>query len=102
MKLNRAKDLIPAESVQRYEYDAPGGMLHMDIKKLPRFDRPGHRVTGNRAQNSKGARYECAHICIDDHSRWVYAEVPPDEKKETTTGFLQRALKAYEVIGVKA
>lgn len=102
LKLNRAKDLHPVEPVKRYEYDTPGGMLHMDIKKLPRFDRPGHRVTGNRAQNSRGARYECVHICIDDHSRWAYAEILPDEKKETTTGFLQRALKAYEIIGVKA
>ncbi|ETH91196.1 transposase, IS481 family, partial [Bordetella pertussis STO1-CHOC-0019] len=31
-----------------YEHQAPGDLLHIDIKKLGRIQRPGHRVTGNR------------------------------------------------------
>ncbi|GGO76403.1 hypothetical protein GCM10011348_03520 [Marinobacterium nitratireducens] len=72
----------------------------MDIKKLPRFDRPGHRMTGNRKQKTFGAGYECVDICINDHSRWAYAEVLADEAQHTTTSFLKRALEAYARIGV--
>jgi len=101
LKLNRASHLEPAQPVQRYEHPRPGDMLHMDIKKLPCFDRPGHRVTNNRRQNTRGAGYECVHICIDDHSRWAYAQVLPDEKQGTTTRFLERALAAYRCIDVE-
>ena len=101
LKLNRASHLEPVQPVQRYEYPRPGDMLHMDIKKLPRFDRPGHRVTHNRRQNTRGAGYECVHICIDDHSRWAFARVLPDEQQGTTTRFLENALAAYRRIGVE-
>ncbi len=73
----------------------------MDIKKLPRFDRPGHRVTNNRRQNTRGAGYEYVHICIDDHSRWAFARVLPDEQQGTTTRLLENALAAYRRIGVE-
>lgn len=97
----RMSDLEPAQPVQRYEHPNPGGMLHMDIKKLPRLDRPGHRVTNNCRQKTRGAGYECEHICIDDHSRWAYAQVLPDEWQGTTTRFLEHALCAYRSIGVR-
>src|SRR5262249_36121954 len=51
--LARLKDLEPAEPVRRYERDAPGDMIHIDIKKLGRFDRIGHRITGDRRGQSK-------------------------------------------------
>ncbi|ETH90675.1 transposase, IS481 family [Bordetella pertussis STO1-CHOC-0019] len=38
-------DLEPAEPVVRYEHQAPGDLLHIDIKKLGRIQRPGP-VTG--------------------------------------------------------
>ena len=100
LRLNRARDLEPKPKIIRYEYPHPGDMLHLDIKKLPRFKRPGHRVTGNRAVNSNGCGREAVHVCVDDHSRWAYVEVLEDEKKGTTTGFLERALKAYEDLGL--
>ncbi|ETH92325.1 transposase, IS481 family [Bordetella pertussis STO1-CHOC-0019] len=37
--------LEPAEPVVRYEHQAPGDLLHIDIKKLGRIQRPGP-VTG--------------------------------------------------------
>ncbi|SIR02054.1 IS481 family transposase [Marinobacterium stanieri] len=101
LKLNRASHLEPVQPVQRYEHPKPGDMLHMDIKKLPRFDKPGHRVTNNRRQNTRGAGYECVHICIDGHSRWAFARVLPDEQQGTTARFLENALAAYRDIGVE-
>ncbi len=62
LKLNRSSHLEPAQPVQRYEYPKPGDMLHMDIKKLPRFDKPGHRVTNNRRQNTRGVGIAVAHF----------------------------------------
>lgn len=61
LKLNRASHLEPVQPVQRYEHPKPGDMLHMDIKKLPRFERLGHRVTNDRRQNTLGAGHECVH-----------------------------------------
>jgi len=39
--LSRLKDLQPAEPVRRYERENPGDMIHLDIKKLGRFERVG-------------------------------------------------------------
>ena len=73
--ISQLKQLVPKEPVVRYEHDGPGEMIHIDIKKLGRFWRAGHRVTGNRKQDSQGAGWEYVHICIDDYSRVAYAEV---------------------------
>lgn len=43
--LNRLAHLEPAPPPQRYEVETPGGLLHLDIKKLGRFRKPGPRVT---------------------------------------------------------
>ena len=86
--LSRLSSLDPPLPVQRYEYAAPGDLLHLDTKKLGRFHRVGSRITGTHQKRSLGAGFEVAHVCIDDHSRLAYAEVLPNEKKETTTAFL--------------
>ena len=39
-------DIEPAQPVRRYEREHPGEMIHIDIKKLGRFERVGHRITG--------------------------------------------------------
>lgn len=52
--LNRMRDLEPAEPVRRYEREHPGDMIHIDIKKLGRFDKVGHRITGDRTGQSNG------------------------------------------------
>ncbi|HSV74277.1 MAG TPA: IS481 family transposase, partial [Chthonomonadales bacterium] len=46
--LSSLKALDPEEPHNRYEHEAPGGMLHVDIKPLARFNAPGHRVTRTR------------------------------------------------------
>lgn len=75
--LSRLKDLELAEPVKRYERDHPGEMIHIDIKKLGRFDRIGHRTTGDRAgqSNSRGVGWEFVHVAIDEASRIAFSQV---------------------------
>ena len=94
------KKLEPPEPVIRYEHDGPGEMLHLDIKKLGRFWRAGHRVTGNRRQDSEGVGWEYVHLCVDDYSRLAYAEVLPDERQESAVAFLDRAAQWFAQFGV--
>lgn len=98
--LSRLKSLEPKEPVQRYEHDGPGEMLHIDIKKLGRFWRAGHRVTGNRKQDSEGAGWEYVHVCVDDYARVAYAEVLPDERKESAVAFVRRAVRWFAQFGI--
>jgi transposase InsO family protein len=71
----------------------------MDTKRFARFSRPGHAVTGDRATSAARMRervgYEFAHSIIDDHSRLAYTELHPDERGETVTGFVERALAFF-------
>jgi transposase InsO family protein len=100
--LSRIKDLEPATPIIRYERKTPGEMIHIDIKKLGRFDRVGHRITGDRTgqSNSRGIGWEFVHVCIDDASRIAFSQIMPDEKKESATAFLKAALAYYERLGV--
>jgi len=98
--LSRLKALEPVEPVQRYEHAAPGDMIHIDIKKLGRFERAGHRVTGNRLPSSTGPGWEYVHVCIDDHSRVAYAEVLPNQRKETAVAFLRHAVRWFQRFGI--
>jgi transposase InsO family protein len=107
--LGRLSRLEPPEPPNRYERRRPGELLHVDIKKLGRILKPGHRVTGNRRGRAHTHRdgssvslagWEFVHIAIDDHSRLAYAEVLADERGETAVGFLRRALGFFERHGV--
>ena len=64
IKLNRIRDIEPKLPSNRYEHPAPGDMLHLDIKRLVRIQRPSHRVTGNRRDSVKGIGAEFLHIAI--------------------------------------
>ena len=75
-------------------------MVHLDIKKLGRFHRPGHRVTGDRSQESRGAGWEYVHVAVDDASRLSYAAVKADERQETAERFLQEALAYFRRHGI--
>jgi transposase InsO family protein len=98
--LNRLAYLDPPRPANRYEHDAPGDMLHLDIKKLGRFHRPGHRVTGNRRQDSPGAGWEYVHVAIDDHSRVAFASIHPDETGKSACQALLRAVRSYAGLGI--
>jgi transposase InsO family protein len=100
--LNRMRDLEPAEPVRRYERDHPGDMIHIDIKKLGRFDKVGHRITGDRTgqSNSRGVGWEFVHVGIDDASRVAFSQILPDEKAASAVAFLSAAVAYYKSLGV--
>jgi transposase InsO family protein len=93
--LNRLSRLEPPEPPNRYERRRPGELVHLDIKKLGRFRRAGHRVTGRAAPGAhanRGHGWDCVHVAIDDYSRVAYVEVLNDERGETCAAFLGRAI----------
>ena len=99
--LRRLKDLEPPPPPNSYEHKRPGDLLHLDTKKLARFRQPGHRVTGNRRQNSDGIGYDFVHVGIDDHSRVAFARVHPDERHRSAVSFLHEAVSHYRSMGVR-
>lgn len=100
--LNRISALEPAPPVRRYEREKPGELIHIDIKKLGRFARAGHRATGQRQGcRNEGAGWEFVHVAIDDHSRLAFARIMANEKKRSATAFLKAALAYYESLGIK-
>jgi transposase InsO family protein len=98
--LSRLSDLRPEESVQRYERDNPGELLHIDIKKLGRFDRVGHRITGDRAQRARHVGWDYVFVAVDDHSRIAFTQVYPDETKHSAEAFLRAAVGYFARLGV--
>jgi len=101
--LNRWRDLEPREPVIRYERDMPGEMVHIDIKKLGKFNRTGHRITGDRhgQSNTRGIGWEFVHVCVDDHSRIAFSQVLKSERKECAMAFLKAAVAWYLSLGIK-
>ena len=100
LKLNRIRDLEPRMPPNRYEHAAPGDMLHLDIKRLVRIQRPSHRVTGNRRDGVKGIGAEFLHIAIDDHSRLAFTAMYPDQTERSSTHFLAAAVAWYQGLGI--
>ena len=98
--ISRSRALQEKEPDNRYEHTAPGDLLHLDTKKLANFGTTGHRANGIRHHRNQGAGYQVLHVCSDDHSRACYMEVLPDERKETTASFLQRALLHFQGLDV--
>ena len=99
--LNRLSRLEPPEPANRYCRRHPGELVHIDVKKLGRFGQPGHRVTGRgpgHYNNKPG--WEAVHVCVDDTTRLAYVEVLPDEKGDTSVGFLARAVAWFAQHGV--
>jgi transposase InsO family protein len=97
------------EPANSYEWPCPGDLLHMDTSRYARFTRPGHRVTGDRSQQSRRwmrpetrVGYEYAHAIIDDHSRLAFVELHADEKATTVTAFVERALAFFAGHGIVA
>jgi transposase InsO family protein len=98
--------LEPQQPRPRYERAAPGEIIHIDIKKLGRFNAIGHRITGDRTGQSnargrgEGPGWEFVHIAIDDHSRVATAAIFPNEKKNSAVAFLRSAVAYYKSLGV--
>ena len=94
--------LEPQPPRPRYERASPGEIIHIDIKKLGRFNRTGHRITRQVVGHSGTGRpgWEYVHVAIDDHSRVATAKVFPDEKKESAIAFLNAAVSYYRILGI--
>jgi len=98
---------LDAEPPNRYERKRAGELIHVDVKKLGRIARPGHRVSGSRGRAAAGYHrkaysqgWEYVHVCVDDATRLAHAEVLADERPETAVAFLQRAIKWFSSLGV--
>ena len=98
--LSKLSDLQPREPIQRYEHKEPGDLLHIDIKKLGRIERPSHRVTGNRRDSVDGAGWEFLFVAVDDHARVAFTALHPDERKASAVQFLRDAVAYYNRLGV--
>lgn len=98
--LGRLSRLEPPEPANRYQRERPGELLHIDVKKLGRIGRPGHRVNGDRRTRTRGIGWEYVHVCVDDATRFAYVEVLDDEKAVTAVGFLRRAVAFYAERGI--
>lgn len=99
--LRRLAPVEPPEPANRYERPMPGELIHIDVKKLGRIGRPGHRVNGDRTTRTRGIGWEFVHVCVDDCTRLAYVEVLSDERKETVTAFMQRAVGWFAGHGVR-
>src|SRR5271154_4088934 len=93
------------EPAIRYERSRPGELIHIDVKKLGRIARPGHRVLGRQSAGGHHRRryghgWEFVHVCIDDATRLAYVEVLDDERAPTAIGFLRRAVAHFASYGI--
>jgi len=100
--LNRLSALEPAEPPRRYQRDRPGELIHIDIKKLGKFNKIGHRITGDRTgqSNSRGVGWEFVHVAIDDASRIAFSRVMKTERKACAITFLKAAIAYYSSLGI--
>ena len=86
----------------RYEHPAPGDLLHIDVKKLGRIpEGGGHRVHGRSAATPRTRGLDYLHVAVDDHSRYAYVAVLPDERGPSCAAFLTQALAAFGRRGVR-
>jgi transposase InsO family protein len=99
-KLSRIRDLEPAVPIRRYEHPHPGDLLHLDTKKLARIAKPGHRLTGDPRDETRGAGWEMLHVAIDDHSRIAFSQFQPDERANSTVAFFRAAVAYYARLGI--
>jgi transposase InsO family protein len=95
--LNRLRR-VSSEPARRYEWESPGDLVHLDIKRLGRIgEGGGKRIHGPRNDvRSRGIGWDYVHVAIDDHSRLAYAEIHPDETAASVATFTANALNFFE------
>jgi transposase InsO family protein len=100
--LSKQSALEPAQPSRRYEREQPGEMIHLDIKKLGKFNQVGHRITGDRKgqSNSRGVGWEYVHVCIDDASRVAFSKIMKTERARCAVAFLKAAVAYYKSLGI--
>ncbi len=99
---SKLKPRVPREEIVRYERERPGELLHVDVKKLGRIIRPGHRVTGDRSKRAKGlAGWQYLFVAIDDATRLAFARIYPDETAASALAFLAECVRVYGDHGIE-
>jgi transposase InsO family protein len=94
--LGRLPRLEPRPHPNRYEWPAPGDLVHLDTKKLGRMGTSaGWRFDPSQHGRKTRLGWTVIHVAIDDHSRLAYVEELPDERPETAVAFFGRALEFY-------
>jgi transposase InsO family protein len=99
-KLSRWRDLNPPPPVQRYEHPRPGDLLHLDIKGMTRFSEVSLRGDGRLRGKQPHPGFMALHVAIDDHSRMAFTQMLPDQKADTTIGFLNSAVEFFATHGI--
>ena len=93
--LSRLRQLEPVAVPVRYERERAGELLHIDTKRLGRFDRVGHRITRQRSFGSKKQGFEFVFVATDDFTRLCYVDILADERSEAASTFLKRAVEWF-------
>ena len=102
----RLRDLDrPTRVIVRYERERPGELVHVDVKKQGRIpDGGGWRIHGRDrragSRRLRGQGYDFVHAAVDDRSRLAYAEILHDERKETASAFMTRAIGFFSDRGI--
>jgi len=99
--MSKLAPLDADEPKHRYERPLPGELIHIDVKKLGRIEREGHRIHRDRTKRSRGAGWEFVHVCVDDCTRLAYVEVLDDERADTVCGFLERSVAWFGDHGIR-
>jgi transposase InsO family protein len=99
-RLSRWRDLNPPPPVVRYEHPRPGDLLHLDIKGMTQFSEVSLRGDGRLRGKQKHPGFLALHVAVDDHSRMAFTQMLPDQKAETTIGFLNSAVEFFATHGI--
>jgi transposase InsO family protein len=99
-RLSRWRDLNPPPPIQRYEHPRPGDLVHLDIKGMTRFGEVILRGDGRLRGKKEHPGFLALHVAVDDHSRMAFTRMLPDQKAETTIGFLHAAREFFASHGI--
>jgi transposase InsO family protein len=91
----------PRPAANRYEYAAPGQLVHFDIKQLGRFWQVGKRALGGGFQHNRSAGWQYLHLAVDDHSRFAVAQIRPTQTSVDSVAFLDHAKQAFAARGIQ-
>jgi len=97
-ELNRLGALVAKLRVLRYEWPAPGDLVHLDIKRFGRIPEDGGwrnvgRPLANRIKRQAG--YEYCHVAVDDHSRLPDAVLLGDQRGASAVAALEQVWGRY-------
>jgi transposase InsO family protein len=93
------QERMPRPAANRYEYAAPGELVHLDIKQLGRFWQVGKRVHRDGVGRNPGAGWQYAHVAIDDHSRLAQVELRASQRGQDCAAFARAVIAAYNQRG---